>query len=70
MMKQRGRVVMRRRLRNPVFWGLALWYTSYSLTASCLVFQFVPLLRAEAVPDGVIFFRFRADRAGAGCCAF
>ena len=44
---QRGRVVMRRRLRNPVFWGLALWYTSYSLTGSSIIFQFVPLLRAE-----------------------
>lgn len=58
MMKLRGRVVMRRRLRNPVFWGLALWYTSYSLTASSLIFQFVPVLRAEQVPDGVIFTAF------------
>lgn len=58
MTKLRGRVIMRRRLRNPVFWGLALWYTSYSLTASSLVFQFVPVLRAEQVPDGVIFTAF------------
>lgn len=58
MMQKRGRVVMRRRLRNPVFWGLALWYTSYSLTASSLIFQFVPMLRADAVADGVIFFAF------------
>jgi len=58
MMKLRGRVIMRRRLRNPVFWGLALWYTSYSLTASSLIFQFVPVLRAEHVADGVIFTAF------------
>ncbi len=56
--RKRGRVVMRRRLRNPVFWGLALWYTSYSLTSSSLIFQFVPLLRAERVSDAVIFFAF------------
>ena len=49
---------MRRRLRNPVFWGLALWYTSYSLTASSLIFQFVPVLRAEQVADSVIFTAF------------
>lgn len=56
--RKRGQVVMRRRLRSPVFWGLALWYTSYSLTSSSLIFQFVPLLRHEAVPDGAIFFAF------------
>jgi MFS family permease len=58
LFKLRGRVHMRRRLRNPVFWGLALWYTSYSLTASSLIFQFVPLLRAEQVADSVIFSAF------------
>ena len=58
MFKLRGRVHMRRRLRNPVFWGLALWYTSYSLTASSLIFQFVPVLRAEQVADSVIFSAF------------
>lgn len=55
---KRGRILMRRRLRNPVFWGLALWFTSYSLTSSSLIFQFVPLLRAEHVADGVIFSAF------------
>ncbi len=54
----RGRIVMRRRLRNPVFWGLALWYTSYNLTASSINFQFIPLLRAEGVTDTVIFAAF------------
>ena len=56
--RRRGLVVMRRRLRNPVFWGLALWYTSYSLTASSIIFQFVPVLRGEGVTDKVIFFAF------------
>jgi hypothetical protein len=35
-----------------------LWYTSYSLTASSIIFQFVPLLRFEGVPAGDIFFAF------------
>lgn len=56
--RRRGAVVMRRRLRNPVFWGLALWYTSYSLTASSIIFQFVPVLRAERISDAVIFLAF------------
>lgn len=55
---RRGRALMRQRLRNPVFWGLALWYTSYSLTSSALIFQFVPVLRAEGVADSVIFSAF------------
>lgn len=53
-----GRRVMRERLRNPVFWGLALWYTSYSLTASSLIFQLVPVLGAEGVPRQDIYFCF------------
>ena len=56
--EKRARIVMRRRLRNPVFWGLVLWYTSYSLTGSSVIFQYVPVLRAENVADGVIFFTF------------
>ncbi len=56
--RRRGSVVMRRRLRNPVFWGLALWYTSYSLTASSLIFQYVPVLRGEGVKEAVILFTF------------
>jgi MFS family permease len=58
MQQKRGQVVMRRRLSNPVFWGLTLWYTSYSLTSSSLFFQFVPLLRAEHVADAITFFAF------------
>lgn len=56
--RRRGSVVMRRRLRNPIFWGLALWYTSYSLTASSLIFQYVPVLRGEGVREAVILFTF------------
>ena len=56
--RKRGQIWMRRRLRNPVVWGLALWYTSYSLTSSSLIFQFVPVLRAEHVADGIIFSAF------------
>ncbi len=53
-----ARAVMRARFRNPVFWGLVLWYTSYSLTASSIVFQFVPLLRAAGVADHEIYLAF------------
>lgn len=53
-----GRAMMRQRLRNPVFWGLVLWFTSYSLTASGLIFQLVPLLKTEGAVDGNIFLCF------------
>jgi MFS family permease len=53
-----GRAVMRKRLRNPIFWGLVCWYTSYSLTASSLIFQLVPVLSAEQVPNGDILLCF------------
>ena len=52
------RAVMRARFRNPVFWGLALWYTSYSLTASSLIFQLVPVLTAQGVPSHDIYLCF------------
>jgi MFS family permease len=58
MMRARGRVVMRRRLRNPIFWGLALWYTSYSFAGSSVIFQLIPLLRSEQVADRLIFLVF------------
>jgi MFS family permease len=53
-----GRATIRLRLRHPVFWGLVLWYTSYSLTASGLIFQLVPVLSAEGVPRGDIYACF------------
>ena len=52
------RAVMQARFRNPIFWGLALWYTSYSLTSSSLIFQFVPVLSASGVPQGDLYFCF------------
>jgi MFS family permease len=33
-------------LRGRVFWGLAIWFTASSATASAIIFQFVPLLTA------------------------
>jgi len=56
--KADARAVMRARLRNPVFWGLVLWYTSYSLTASSVLFQFVPLLRVQGVENHDIYLAF------------
>lgn len=53
-----GRRVLAARLRSPVFWGLVLWYTSYSLTASSVLFQFVPLLRVQGVPNHEIYLAF------------
>jgi MFS family permease len=53
-----AQAVMRARLRNPVFWGLVLWYTSYSLTASSIIFQLVPLLRVEGVDNHDIYLAF------------
>lgn len=34
------------RLRDPVFWGLTLWFTAYAGTASGLMFQLVPYLKS------------------------
>ena len=53
-----AKTVMRARLRNPIFWGLVLWYTSYSLTASSIIFQLVPLLRVAGVSNHDIYFAF------------
>ncbi|MGR8919453.1 MAG: MFS transporter [Gammaproteobacteria bacterium] len=41
-------------LRRPVFWGLTLWFTAYAGTASGLMFQFVPHLKAGGVDSGTI----------------
>ncbi len=53
-----ARAVMRARLHSAVFWGLVLWVTSYSLTASSLIFQLVPVLTAEGVPAAHIYLCF------------
>ena len=44
-----GRDVMRERLGNPVFWGLAAWFTAWSGTASGVMFQIVPYLKSAGV---------------------
>ncbi|HEY7490876.1 MAG TPA: MFS transporter [Candidatus Tectomicrobia bacterium] len=36
-------------LRSRVFWGLAIWFTASSATASAIIFQFVPLLTTWGV---------------------
>ena len=41
-------------LRGRVFWGLALWFTAASATASALIFQYVPLLTTWGVEMAVI----------------
>lgn len=46
---QDARSVMRRRLRDPVLWGMALWFTAYSTTGAGLVFQLVPSQKALGV---------------------
>lgn len=40
--------------RDPVFWCLTLWFVCWSATASGLMFQLVPYLRAEAVSSSDI----------------
>ncbi len=52
MAETRG--VLRRRLRQPAFWGLALWFTAWGGTASGLMFQLVPWLKSVAVPQATI----------------
>ncbi|MGE0483209.1 MAG: MFS transporter [Gammaproteobacteria bacterium] len=42
------------RLRDPVFWGLTLWFTAWSGTASGLMFQLVPYLESADVAQPVL----------------
>lgn len=49
-----ARRVMRQRLRDPVLWGMVLWFTAYSVTAAGLVFQLVPSLKALGVPTATL----------------
>lgn len=48
------RALLGRHLRNPVFWGLALWFTAYAGTASGLMFQLVPYLKSRNVDAGTL----------------
>lgn len=45
---------VRAQLRNPVFWGLALWFTAYAGTASGLMFQIVPALKSQGVDSATL----------------
>ena len=44
-----GRDLMRERLGNPVFWGLAVWFTAWMGTVSGVMFQIVPYLKSSGV---------------------
>ncbi|MFM9844399.1 MAG: MFS transporter [Dongiaceae bacterium] len=43
------KALLRRALRNPVFWGLALCLTAYNATFSALTFHLIPLLAERGV---------------------
>lgn len=45
---------MRRALRHPVFWALALSFTLYYATFSAMTFHIIPLLTERAVPTATI----------------
>lgn len=47
-------VPLAERLRDPVFWGLALWFTSYAATGSSLMFQIVPYLKSLGVETATL----------------
>ena len=44
-----ARAAMGQRLRDPVLWGMVLWFTAYSATGAGLVFQLVPSQKALGV---------------------
>lgn len=41
-------------LGNPVFWGLAVWFTAYGATFTGLTFQLIPVMSFHGVPTGQI----------------
>jgi MFS family permease len=45
---------MRRALRHPVFWALAVCFTLYYATFAAMTFHIIPLLTERAVPTGII----------------
>ena len=49
-----GRAVMRARLRDPVFWGLTVWFTAWTAGMSGLVFQLVPYLKSSGVQTAAL----------------
>ena len=46
---QDSQAVMRQHLRNPVFWGLTVWFTAWTAGLSGVVFQLVPYLKSSGV---------------------
>jgi MFS family permease len=53
-MPQSGDAAIRRALRHPVFWTLALAFTLYNATFSAMTFHIIPLLTERAVPTATI----------------
>ena len=49
-----ARTVMRERLRDPVFWGIVVWFTAYSVTGAGLIFQLVPSQKALGVSSATL----------------
>ena len=49
---------VRRALRHPVFWCLAVCFTAYFLTLTALVFHLVPLLTDRGIASGTIVAAF------------
>ncbi|MEX2480076.1 MAG: MFS transporter [Gammaproteobacteria bacterium] len=49
-----ARAYLRTRLGDPTFWGLTIWFTAYIGTASGLMFQLVPYLKANGVTTAII----------------
>lgn len=45
---------LRRALRHPVFWGLAICFTAYYATFAALTFHIIPLLTERGVPSSTI----------------
>jgi MFS family permease len=48
------RAAMRRALRHPVFWSLALCFTAYYANFTALTFHLIPLLNDRAMPMDLI----------------
>ena len=49
-----GDAAMRRALRHPVFWALAICFTAYYATFSAMTFHIIPLLTERGVPTTII----------------
>jgi len=46
--------LMSKRLRDPVFWGLTLWFTACSGAAAGILFQIVPYLKSVGTDQAVM----------------